>query len=120
VDLTAFLTGRLRAGHAAHLRFESIHNRVEGFGDEIAAGLPGCGRATDSIEAEIRCLRLSRVSTLDPYNERPRPRRPEMLWHAINDAQRLSPRGVAGMPAFGRPVEPCGDTYSLKPGRWRE
>jgi hypothetical protein len=42
-----------------------------------------------------------------------------MLWHAVNDAQRLSPRDVAGIPTFGRPVESCGITHYLKPGRWR-
>jgi hypothetical protein len=51
--------------------------------------------------------------------ERPDRGEPEMLWHAVNDAQRLSPRDAAGIPAFGRPVESCGNTHYLKPGRWR-
>ena len=42
-----------------------------------------------------------------------------MLWQTVNDAQRPSPRDVVGMPAFGRPVESCGSTQYLKPGRWR-
>ena len=42
-----------------------------------------------------------------------------MLWHVVNDARRLGPRDMAGIPAFGRPVESCGNTHYLKAGRWR-
>jgi hypothetical protein len=42
-----------------------------------------------------------------------------MLWHAVTDAQRLSPRDAAGMSMFGRPVESCGNMHYLDPGRWR-
>jgi hypothetical protein len=42
-----------------------------------------------------------------------------MLWHAVNDAQRLSPRDVAGIAMHGRPVESCGNKHYLTPGRWR-
>ncbi len=41
-----------------------------------------------------------------------------MLWHAVTDAQRLSPRDVAGIPMFGRPVESCGNRHYLDLGRW--
>ena len=42
-----------------------------------------------------------------------------MLWQAVIDAQRLSPRDVAGTALLGRPAESSGPERSLRPGRWR-
>jgi hypothetical protein len=41
------------------------------------------------------------------------------LWQAVIDAQRLSPRDVAGIALLGRPAESYGPEQDLRPDRWR-